>query len=119
SADEDGDGLFADEDLIAGATDQGAGRYRFSGVTALQHGTRFTLATTNIQATPLPVELVHFDGKCTAPNTAELRWTTASEQQNARFILERGRGVEWSVIAELPGLASSSSLRHYSHFDTH
>ncbi len=117
-ADEDGDGLFADEDLIAGATDQGAGRYRFSGVTALQHGTRFTLATTNIQATPLPVELVHFDGKCTAPNTAELRWTTASEQQNARFILERGNGLEWSVIAELPGLASSSSLRHYSHFDT-
>jgi hypothetical protein len=42
--DTDGDGVFADESLIYGATNVGGNIYRFSNVTALGNGMRFTLA---------------------------------------------------------------------------
>lgn len=42
--DTDGDGAFADESLIYGATNVGGNLYRFSNVAALGNGMRFTLA---------------------------------------------------------------------------
>ncbi|HMQ77905.1 MAG TPA: hypothetical protein PKA92_17575, partial [Flavobacteriales bacterium] len=81
--DTDGDALFNDETPISGASNVGGGVYRFSNVSALQNGRRFTLGTTNLSGTPLPVELLHFTAEAIGPSRVRLTWATASEQDNA------------------------------------
>lgn len=112
--DSDLDGLFADETPLGTATDLGAGLFRFSAIAALTNGVRFTLATTNMASTPLPVELIAFDA--TAQNDhVHLAWTTATEQNNASFTVERSMDLEqWTEVASVPGAGTSFSPIHYT-----
>jgi len=112
--DTDGDGLFADETPISGAAFVSGTTYRFSSVSALVDGYRFTLGTTNISATPLPVELVRFVGESTAPGTVDLRWTTASERDNDHFTVQRSLNTTtWSDIARIEAVGNSTTLQEY------
>lgn len=112
--DTDNDGLFADETPISGATALGGGLYRFSGVTALANGRRFTLGSTDIHVTPLPVELLRFSAT-PLPDHVELDWSTATEQHNERFLVERSLDlIAWGTVATVPGAGNSSSERHYT-----
>jgi hypothetical protein len=116
--DTDGDGLFADETPINGAIDDGGGMYRFAAVSALQNNRRFTLGTTNIISTPLPVELLHFNAEAVGPSSVEMHWATASEQDNAGFAVERSQDLEqWTVVAHVAGAGDAQTTMHYEALD--
>jgi hypothetical protein len=67
--------------------------------------------------TPLPIELLSFDGKHSSKGN-HLEWVTATEIQNSHFTLERSRDGEYfQDIAQVNG-AGTSSVRHdYEYWD--
>lgn len=116
--DTDGDGLFADETPISGATNVSGTLYRFSNTAALQNGYRFTLGSTNLGSTPLPIELISFTAREAAPNTVDLEWSTATERNNDHFTVERSENAqEWTAVATVPGAGNSSTTVHYATTD--
>lgn len=118
--DTDNDGLFNDETPISGATLVSGTLYRFSGVTALANNTRFTLGTTSTNTTPLPIELISFQGKSLGGGHVQLDWATASERNNATFTVERSfDGQAWSEAVSLPGAGNSEQLLTYSAIDAY
>jgi len=68
---------------------------------------------------PLPVELLSFTAQRIDEEQVELRWTTASEQDNAGFELwRRSEGEEQFVnIGWVDGAGFSQQLLHYTHAD--
>jgi hypothetical protein len=66
----------------------------------------------------LPVELMEFYG--TAEQSGVLvKWSTASEHNNAHFTLERATdAVHFSALTQVPGAAASNEPRHYQYLDT-
>lgn len=112
--DTDNDGVFADQTAIGPPVAVGGGLYRFSGVTALTNSVRFTLASINIHATPLPVELLYFTAEAN-DRSVDFQWATATEQNNDRFEVQRSRDLTaWATIAQVPGAGNSSAERQYS-----
>lgn len=74
----------------------------------------FAVAQTN---TPLPIELLYFEGVNEGDHNV-LRWSTATEQNNEFFYLERSTdGVTFEVIATLAGAGNSSQQLSYLHID--
>lgn len=68
-------------------------------------------------ANPLPVELVEFVGSCEG-NVVQLRWTTATEQNNDYFTIERSRdATNWNAIGTMDGAGTSLSTINYSFID--
>lgn len=66
---------------------------------------------------PLPVQLLAWDASCDGA-AVKLGWTTASEQDNDFFTIERSRnGVEWTAIGTVPGAGNSSYAISYSWTD--
>ena len=66
---------------------------------------------------PLPIQLVAWEGQCDG-RVVLLKWTTASEQDNAYFTIEKSRdGNEWSAIGTVPGAGNSSQMISYSFTD--
>lgn len=66
---------------------------------------------------PLPITLVAWEGQCEG-RTVTLKWTTASEQDNAYFTIEKSRDAStWSAIGTVPGAGNSSSMINYSFTD--
>ncbi|HRH70089.1 MAG TPA: hypothetical protein PLB89_11330 [Flavobacteriales bacterium] len=113
--DTDNDGVFADETPITGATSLGGGLYHFAGVTAISNDRQFTLGTSNIGATPLPVELIEFDATATGPASALLEWRTASERDNDRFTVERSSQADvWESVAVVDAIGNSTTLTRYT-----
>lgn len=115
--DTDNDGVFNDETPISGATNISGNIYGFTGVTAIGNNMRFTLGTTNISQTPLPVELLFFNA---APNQnqVDLAWATASEANCNYFTVERSADAQnWHAIVEQKGMGKSSQRTDYSGTD--
>lgn len=74
----------------------------------------WTLSNKNL---PLPIQLVKWEGRCTG-NVVELNWTTASEQDNAYFTIEKSRdGADWAAIGTVEGAGNSSSMIGYGFTD--
>ncbi|HET6992024.1 MAG TPA: T9SS type A sorting domain-containing protein, partial [Bacteroidia bacterium] len=68
--------------------------------------------------TVLPIEMLRFDGVCDKGNVL-LNWTTASEQNNDFFTIERSTdGLTFSQIGTVDGAGNSDQILHYSFFDT-
>ena len=66
---------------------------------------------------PLPITLVAWEGQCEGKQVV-LKWTTASEQDNHYFTIEKSRDAsEWSAIGTVPGAGNSSSMINYSFID--
>jgi len=66
---------------------------------------------------PLPITLVEWDGQC-EDRVVKLTWTTASEQDNHLFTIEKSRDAsEWAAIGTVPGAGNSSSMISYSFTD--
>ncbi|MBL7981256.1 MAG: T9SS type A sorting domain-containing protein [Flavobacteriales bacterium] len=108
-----GDGVLANDLPISGAVDMGGGSYRFSNVSALTNGRRFTLGTTNSMTTPLPVELVTFTAVPEDERVA-LSWATATEQHSAHFLVQRSSELDhWTTIATVAAAGFSNSLNQY------
>ena len=71
----------------------------------------------NIVCTVLPVELIAFNVKRN-DNYSILSWTTAIEENNRRFIIERsGETLIWEKIGEVAGKGTTSQIQHYSFTD--
>jgi PKD repeat protein len=65
----------------------------------------------------LPVRLIDFVGNCNNNNTI-LNWTTASEDNNEVFIMERSRdAIHFEPIGEVPGAGTSKTQISYSFND--
>lgn len=117
--DTDNDGIFADETPISGATSLGGNIYQFAGVSAIANNMRFTLATTNIAQTPLPVELLSFDaGYSGKDKVVYLKWVTATEINNDYFTVERSAdGENWTKILERDAAGNSNVMIEYPDVD--
>lgn len=111
------DGVMGNDTPIAGASDLGGGLYRFSNVSAIANGRRFTIGTTNSTRTPLPVELLSFDAEPEEPG-ARLHWSTASEQNSSQFLVQRSADLlDWNVVATVPAAGTSNSVLDYQAYD--
>ena len=64
--------------------------------------------------TALPIQLVNFSANCDGGNVM-LNWTTASEKNNDRFIIEKSRnGKNYEIIGERKGAGNSSMTNEYT-----
>lgn len=67
-------------------------------------------------SSPLPVTLTDFSVSC--ENDAKINWTTASEQNSDRFIIEKSRdGQNWIAVGEKAAAGNSNTLLNYSIVD--
>ncbi|WP_158607163.1 T9SS type A sorting domain-containing protein [Pontibacter oryzae] len=70
-----------------------------------------------VSITPLPVELASFTGAATA-NGITLEWSTASEDNNSHFEIERSPdGKAFEQIGLVQGHGNSSVMLYYTHQD--
>jgi len=70
--------------------------------------------SSDLYVTVLPVELTSFQPICHAGNI-ELKWTTATEQDNDFFTIERSKdGLTWQQIAKVKGAGNSAQPISYS-----
>ncbi|MCC6372936.1 MAG: T9SS type A sorting domain-containing protein [Bacteroidia bacterium] len=120
--DTDNDGTFADETTAGGGVVSGAALvsgniYGFTGVTGLNNNLRFTLGTTSLAATPLPVELTEFR---VAPlgDKAKIMWSTASEINHDWFVVERSEdGINFEEVLKVKGAGNSNIVKSYNETD--
>lgn len=75
------------------------------------------MATTDIVATPLPVDLLSFTGDW-QNDRITLQWQTASELNNDYFVLERSEeGLLYERIATISGNGNSNEIHDYNFND--
>ena len=120
--DDDNDSFFNDETPISGATDLGGGIYEFQnvpgGAGGLRNNSRFTLGTSNVNQTPLPIELVFFNVKNFENRKVKLEWQTATELNNDFFTIEKSANArDWKIIQTVEGAGNSSALLNYYTID--
>lgn len=116
--DTDNDGSFADETPISGATALGGGIYAFAGVSTLGNNMRFTLATTNLLQTPLPINLSSFSATPVNKKQVLVSWKTSTETNNAYFTVLRSKdNISWEEVKVIPGAGNSSVPISYSIVD--
>lgn len=117
--DSDNDGLFSDETPIPGATDVGSNIYEFAGITGISNDLRFTIGTSDLAQTPLPVQLSFFKTKVVDDNKkVQIDWQTVSEINNDYFTIERSvNGINWEPLQKVKGAGNSSTPLYYSQFD--
>lgn len=66
---------------------------------------------------PLPVEWSAIQAECTT-NGVELRWSTASEQNNDYFTVEKTTdGLSWNEVCQVSGSGNSNTTQSYSCLD--
>lgn len=74
----------------------------------------------NLQLTgdvTLPIDLLFFDATCNH-NGVEMKWATATEQNNSHFLLQRSiDAVHFETIANIKGSGSTNSTINYSYTD--
>ncbi len=71
-----------------------------------------TIASVNA-TTPLPIELVSFNGSC-SDNTTELKWVTISENNNDYFTIERSLdGINFQELIKVNGAGNSTKRIEY------
>lgn len=67
----------------------------------------------------MPVVLTSFTGQRTSPEQVQLNWSTASEQNNKGFEIERSEdAVHFNTIFFQPGKINSNTIQKYSFTDT-
>jgi|GEM_PF-4099043 hypothetical protein len=75
-------------------------------------GVYFTVASTNSVATPLPVELLSFNAEA-EPKQVRLNWTTATENNNKKFDIERSSdGLNFETISIVDSKAKNGSSQN-------
>lgn len=83
---------------------------------AVSNFSPFTFGSINLS--PLPVKLVAFTAIADG-NNSFLNWTTASEQNNDRFEIERSiDGIKFTTVGEVKGAGNSTSILNYTFTDS-
>jgi len=63
----------------------------------------------------LPIELIDFTANCIS-NGVELNWSTATENNNDYFLIERSaNGIDYHSVTKISGNSNSNSINHYSY----
>jgi len=102
--------LASSVNIASQASNAGTNTVTANGVTNSINN--WTLA---LNLTPLPVELVSFDGEC-KESVNLLTWTTASEINNDFFTIERSLDAEnFEVVDFITGAGNNNSLKRYSY----
>ena len=105
------------QDGTGSNNDATAWRYGITGFGQFDFGGN---SVDNPFAGPLPVELSSFTSAVKGRNV-NLNWSTASEQNNAGFQIERtnlnSKDQTWTVLGFVTGKNNSSSLNNYSYTD--
>jgi len=71
-----------------------------------------------VNGNPLPIELLSFDAVANA-NSITILWTTASEENNDYFVIEKSKDCSlWNEIDRIDGAGNSQTIIHYSIVDT-
>ena len=66
---------------------------------------------------PLPIELIYFDGKMDN-NIVKLEWSTASEQNNDFFTVEKSINLkDWKIMCNIKGAGNSNTIKSYIVYD--
>ncbi len=104
-------------------------RYCFRGSNLPNSGTmviRFTQGATSWSCsyntdgsggTILPVRLIGFDAKIQSGSVL-LKWSTASEENNDRFVIERSdESQQFQAIGTVSGVGNSTTTQYYSYTD--
>lgn len=82
-----------------------------------QTGSMGAANTTFCSLRPLPVELAAFDADV-VKGQVQLRWTTASEQNSATFVVERSaQGETYTAVRELAAQGNSTAVTVYAATD--
>ena len=75
------------------------------------------ISTVYLVGTPLPVELLYFDGTV-YPTFNSLKWATASEHNSSYFDLERSiDGLDWRIVGTKTAAVNSNQKINYSYLD--
>ncbi len=101
-------------DLVSGTASQGF----VSSSERLSYSTQIvTLATTNESSSPLPVEMLHFNG-VENQGVVNLDWATATEIDNDHFEVQRSQdGRDWEVIGVVNGAGTTVEEQVYDFSD--
>ena len=71
-----------------------------------------------VVAPPLPVRLTAFLAEPLGPGAVQLRWNTATEEQNKEFVVQRSAdGKEFLALAHLPGHGNTTLPQAYQYND--
>ena len=74
----------------------------------------YTIGTMDMLGSPLPIELLSFDGKI-KDGTSYLTWKTASEINNDYFEIEKSTdGINFESIGKVTGAGNSTSVNDIS-----
>lgn len=115
----DSDGTFTTgATQVSSAISDGGNVYRFNNVTGLTDNIYFTLASLDVQQTPLPVELVSFTGTIMENGEVELNWSTISEINNSHFLVQRSiDAYSFETIDIVAGNGDREGIFDYSFVD--
>lgn len=73
----------------------------------------------SIEVAALPITLISFQAKVYNQDQVKIDWTTAAEEGNAFFTLERSaNGIDFETVTSVDGAGNSNELRTYSYVDT-
>lgn len=76
------------------------------------------LVVGSVTNSPLPVELLEFEAGLTQTQEVELRWKTASENENSHFMVERSQGDGfWQELGRVEGQGNSRLMTNYLYND--
>ncbi len=80
-------------------------------------GFYFTIGSVDASTAPLPVELISYSISCNN-NEAKLKWTTASESNNAYYSISRSAdAINFELLSTVIGAGSTSNMSHYFYND--
>ncbi len=114
--DSDG-GDFDNSTLITGATDLGNNLYQFQNLSIIANESRFTIGTSNVSNTPLPIELIYFTITEENENCLLFEWNTAFEIDNDYFmILESEDSFNWQNIKIIKGGGTTDNQVNYNFY---
>lgn len=101
----------------AGSSCSGTGAGTLTTSSALTAFSPFTFGSKLSGVNPLPVELTDFTASCNEGKTS-LNWSTATERENAYFLLERSSdGSKWEEFGRVNGSGTSYSKKQYTLLD--
>ena len=102
---------------VAGSTCSGTGTGTIITNAVVTAFSPFTFGSKSSGVNPLPISLLEFKATCLA-DAIVLNWSTASENNNDYFIMQRSEdGSSWIDIEHKKGAGNSSGLREYSMTD--
>ena len=97
-----------------GSTCSGAGTGLVVSNSAITAFSPFTFGSKSTTLNPLPVQVTEFTSECNNEGLT-LSWSTASENNNNYFIIEKSRdAVNWIDLELVKGAGNSSTVKEYS-----